>query len=293
MTWKRTLNGALSRATGHELRKVRARGGRPVTPPAAGERLVKAPAFVLCTLRSGSTLLRVLLDSHSQIHAPQELHLGYLDVGIGTKWAARAMEEIGLDERRLEYLLWDRVLHRQLTHSGKRHLVSKTPNDVFIADRILECWPDARFIFLLRHPAAIVRSRQNLRPEADDNVETIVRYGEALERARRAYAGLTVRYEELTADPQGQTRRICEYLGLPWEPAMLDYGRYDHGRFRPGLGDWAGKIKTGSVQPAEPPPPAEQLPAQLRELAGAWGYLTAPDAAAGSPPGRLGAPQAS
>ena len=46
------------------------------------------------------------------------------------------MKEMGLDEERLEYLLWDRVLHRELAGSGKPRLVTKTPNDVFIADRI-------------------------------------------------------------------------------------------------------------------------------------------------------------
>jgi hypothetical protein len=283
--WKRPVNAALTRATGYQLSKARpAAGGRRPVRAAAGDRLVEAPAFILSTLRSGSTLLRVLLDSHSQIHAPQELHLRYLDVSIKSKWAVTAMKEIGLDEERLEYLLWDRVLHRELTKSGKRHLVNKTPNDVFIADRIKECWPDSRFIFLLRHPGAIVRSRQNLRPESDDSVETILRYGEALERARQAHPGLTVRYEDVTNDPEAQTRRICEYLGVPWEEGMIDYGRHDHGRYKAGLGDWAGKIRTGQVQPAEPPPPAHEIPAELHALCAAWGYLPAADAPAPAQP---------
>lgn len=274
MDWKRPLNVALSRATGYELRRTSPlprRRGRA----AAGDRLVRAPTFVLCTLRSGSTLLRVLLDSHSQIHAPHELHLRAIDVRLTTKWAAGAMQEIGLDESRLEYLLWDRLLQRELSRSGKRLIVEKTPNSVFIADRLRECWPDARFLFLLRHPAAVARSRQNLRPEAQDTTETILRYGEALERARRAHPGLTVRYEELTADPEGQTRRICAFLGVPWEARMLEYGRFDHGRYRPGLGDWAGKIRTGQIQPAQAPPPPEDIPPALRDLAVAWGYLPA------------------
>src|SRR3712207_6058507 len=149
---------------------------------AKGDRLVKAPTFILCTLRSGSTLLRVLLNSHSQVHAPHELHLRYDDERITNKWGVTAMRELGLAERGLESLLWDRILLRELTGSGKPHLVNKTPNDVFIADRIRECWPDSRFIFLLRHPAAIARSRSNLRPGEDDdkNVTMILRYGEAL-----------------------------------------------------------------------------------------------------------------
>ncbi len=284
MNLKQSVNAVLTRATGYQLSKARPAGGRRPRRPAAGERLVEAPAFILSTLRSGSTLLRVLLDSHSQIHAPQELHLRYLDVSLKSKWAVTAMKEIGLDEEGLEYLLWDRVLHRELTASRKRMLVNKTPNDVFIADRIKECWPDARFIFLLRHPGAIVRSRQNLRPDSEDSVETILRYGEALERAREGYDGLTVRYEDVTTDPEAQTRRVCKFLGLPWEAGMIDYGQHDHGRYRAGLGDWAGKIRTGQVQPAEPPPPPHEIPAELHPLCVAWGYLPATGAPAPAAP---------
>src|SRR3954454_892035 len=175
VSWKDTVNRGLARTTGMELRRVQAR-----TPPRTrpgkvrkGERLVRQPGFVMCTLRSGSTLLRVMLDSHSQIHCPHEIHLRYLSVGLDKKWSERSMKEMGLDQKRLEYLLWDRVLHRELTSSGKPRLVTKTPNDVFIADRIKECWPDAKLVFLLRHPAAIVRSRQDYQGEGADEEKNV------------------------------------------------------------------------------------------------------------------------
>jgi LPS sulfotransferase NodH len=282
VSWKDQVNGALRR-TGYELRRTAPAAGAKPRPRSAkvrpGDRLVEQPGFVMCTLRSGSTLLRVLLDSHSQIHCPHEIHLRYLSVNLDAKWAERSMKEMGLDQRRLEYLLWDRVLHRELAGSGKPRLVTKTPNDVFIADRIVECWPDAKLVFLLRHPAAIVRSRKNLQAEDADqekNVDLIRRYCEALEAARQRYDGVTIRYEELTADPEGTTRRVCEHLGVPWEPAMLEYGSHDHGRFKSGLGDFKDKIKTGEVQAAEPPP--EEIPEPLRPIAATWGYL--PQAAA-------------
>jgi Sulfotransferase family len=269
--WKGSLNRALSRTTGYRLQRAGAAKTR------SGDRLVARPAFILCTLRSGSTLLRVLLDSHSQLHAPHEIHLRYVSVKLDATWSERSMKEMGLDERALDYLLWDRLLHRELAGSGKPYIVDKTPNNVFIADRIRECWPDARFVYLLRHPAAIARSRQTIRPDADaeKNVDLIRRYCEALEQARRAHDGLTVRYEDLTADPASVTRDVCAFLDVPWEPAMLDYGRFEHGRYRAGLGDWADKIKTGKVQEAEPPP--EDIPEPLREMCAAWGY-TAPAA---------------
>ena len=278
MTWRDTVNGALRRA-GYELRRttprpVPAKARRRVRP---GDRLVEQPGFVMCTLRSGSTLLRVLLDSHSQIHCPHEIHLRYLSVNLDAKWAARSMREMGLDKERLEYLLWDRVLHRELSSSGKPRLVTKTPNDVFIADRIKTCWPDAKLVFLLRHPAAIVRSRSNVLGEdaaTEQNVDLIRRYCEALEHARQTYDGVTIRYEDLTTDPAGTMRRVCAHLGVAFEPTMLDYGSQDHGRFESGLGDWKDKIQTGQVQAPEPPP--EEMPEPLREIAATWGYLPQP-----------------
>jgi LPS sulfotransferase NodH len=285
VSWKEQVNGAL-RHTGYELRRTRPPAGRPKprSPKTRrGDRLLEQPGFVMCTLRSGSTLLRVLLDSHSEIHCPHEIHLRYLSVNLEAKWAERSMKEMGLDQERLEYLLWDRVLQRELTGSGKPRLVTKTPNDVFIADRIKTCWPDAKLIFLLRHPAAIVRSRQDYQGEDadhDKNVDLIRRYCEALEAARQKYDGVTVRYEDLTADPESALRPVCEHLGVAFEPGMLEYGEQDHGRFKSGLGDWNEKIKSGRIQAPAPPP--GEIPEPLRPIAATWGYL--PQTAAAETP---------
>ena len=276
MSWRNSVNGALRR-TGYELRRTAPPKAHRRTRVRPGDRLLEQPGFVMCTLRSGSTLLRVLLDSHSQIHCPHEIHLRYLSVNLEAKWAERSMGEMGLDKERLEYLLWDRLLQRELASSGKPKLVTKTPNDVFIADRIKACWPDAKLIFLLRHPAAIARSRRNVQTEDADpekNINLIRRYCEALERARQSYDGVTIRYEELTSDPETTLRRVCEHLAVPFEREMLDYGTHDHGRYRAGLGDWKDKIKTGQVQAPEPPP--DEIPEPLREIAATWGYLSQP-----------------
>lgn len=282
MPWKQAVNAALRRTTGLQLTRARvlsAPAGRPRTRP--GDRLLERPAFILSSVRSGSTLLRVLLDSHSQLHAPHELHLRDLAVQIKTKPATKALAELGLDDKQLEYLLWDRLLHREVQQRGKRYLVNKTPTDVFIAQRICECWPDARFIFLLRHPGAIARSRADARPQdtEEQNVAMVRKYADALERARATYPGLVVRYEDITADPKGQLERLCAFLDVPFEPQMLDYDRFDHGRYKVGLGDWTEKIRSGVIQPAEPAP--VEVPEGLRHLVEAWGYE----------PGQLAAPQ--
>lgn len=268
----RSFNALLARTTGFELRRIGAR--RRYRPPSSRGRLLTEPTFILCTVRSGSTLLRVLLDSHSQICAPNELSLRDLSVASKSRYSDKALGEFGLDARQLEYVLWDWVLHRELEESGKPHLVRKTPSDVFIVDRIVECWPDARFIFLLRHPAAIARSRHALRPQDSDerNATMVLRYGKALEDARARYPGITVRYEDLTADPRAVTQQLCRFLGVRWEQGMLDYGRSDHGRYRSGLGDWKEKIRSGQVQPPDPLPAEDEISPALRPLSAAWGY---------------------
>jgi Sulfotransferase family len=268
---KRRINAALRRLTGYELRRTVG----PARPPQAAGRLLDKPAFVLCTVRSGSTLLRLLLDSHSQLHSPHEVHLKDIRVELKSKYAERAIAEVKLTAAELENITWDWILHRELQVAAKRYLVNKTPSDVFIADRILECWPDARFIFLLRHPLAIARSRHELRPQDSDerNLEMVLRYAEALEDARGRHPGLTVRYEDLASDPAAVTQEVCRFLGVPWEASMLDYGRFQHGRMRAGLGDWKDKIKSGEVHPPEPLPAPEEVPQELRPIAAAWGYL--------------------
>jgi hypothetical protein len=283
MSWKDTVNRGLSRSLGYELRRVGQPEPRRRAKARTGERLVPAPAFVLSTVRSGSTLLRVVLDSHPDIFAPHELHLRDIDVALASTYVERSLAEAGLDAEGLRFLLWDRLLHRELAASGKTQLVNKTPNDVFIADRILACWPDARFIFLLRHPGAIERSRQETRPQdtPERNAEMVRRYGDALEAARRTYPGLTIRYEDLAGDPERTTREVCAFLGLEWTADMLEYGRFDHGRMKPGLGDWKDNIKSGRVQPPAPPP--AEVHEELRHLVEAWGYATDARPAADAP----------
>jgi hypothetical protein len=241
----------------------------PPTP-----RLVDSPVFVLSPVRSGSTLLRVLLNSHSRIRAPHEMHLRTLNVRLERDFTAAAMRELELDREQLEHLLWDRVLDLELRRSGKDVIVDKTPPNTLFWPRLHRCWPEARYIFLLRHPAAVVTSLVNRRAEPDIGQihEEVLGYAESLEQARSTLTGHVVTYEQLTAEPEKVTRELCQYLDVAWEPGMLDYGDHDHGGFRPQLGDWSSNIRSGRIQPAREITSAPELPARLREIASAWGY---------------------
>ena len=99
-----------------------------------------------------------------------------------------------------------------------------------------------------------------------------LRYMKAVQRAREDLTGLTVRYEHLTAEPEVETRRICEFLEVDWEPEMLKYGS-EGGVFDKGLGDWTDKIQSGEIQRGRPLPDATQIPEPLHDISRAWGYL--------------------
>lgn len=239
------------------------------------DRLLQRPVFVMSPVRSGSTLLRVLLDGHSQLHAPHELHIRRLTVGHSTRLAEQSMAALDLERGDLEHLLWDRVMHRELVRAKKPYIVEKTPSNAFAWQRISACWPDARYVFLLRHPVSIAQSWYEAHPAKRDREEAAadaLRYMKAVEGARKGLTGLTVRYEDLTADPEAELRRVCEHLGLEFEPGMLNWEHKSEDSFQKGLGDWTDKIRSGSVQQARPLPGPDDVPDVLREICTAWGY---------------------
>ncbi|WP_165906339.1 sulfotransferase [Streptomyces sp. Z26] len=289
MNFRRTVNSTLRRTTGMELRRVAKPGApsaapKPAAPKPADfrptadpelDRLLRKPVFIMSAVRSGSTLLRVLLDGHSRLHAPHELHIRRLTVGYQTSLAKRSMDVLDLDTPDLEHLLWDRVLHREVAKSGKEFIVDKTPSNAFVWKRIAACWPDARYVFLLRHPASIARSWHESDPEKrplDVATEDALRYMKAVERARGGLSGHTVRYEQLTDDPAATVKGICDFLDIEWEPGLLEYGKRPKQDLQRGLGDWREKIRSGSVQPGRDLPDAADVPENLREICAAWGY---------------------
>ncbi|WP_405960094.1 sulfotransferase [Streptomyces sp. NBC_00024] len=296
MSLLRNLNRALTATTGLQVRKaapvapaVPSRATAP-TPAAkkptavyrcpapddlATDRLLRQPVFIMSPVRSGSTLLRMLLNAHSRLHSPHELHIRRLEVGYGSKLSQKAMSALDLERGDLEHLLWDRVMHRELVRSGKDFVVEKTPSNAFVYERIRDCWPDARFVFLLRHPVSIAQSWHEGDPDKrsyDEAAADALRYMKAVDRARKGLTGHTVRYEDITADPEKEMRRLCDFLDLDFEPAMLDYGKKDDAQVVKGLGDWRDKIKTGRVQSGRALPAEDDIPELLGPMCRAWGY---------------------
>jgi hypothetical protein len=238
-------------------------------------RLVPRPVFLLSSFRSGSTLLRCILNSHPDVCAPHELYLRSLTVEMQTGYSKLAMSLLDYDPEDLRFLLWDRLFDELLRRSGKRVLVDKTPSNVWILGDLRRCWPEARFIVLRRHPADIVASlvRADEGREEGEAVEIVNQFGDALDAVLRDGATATlVRYEDLTASPQAVCGQLCAFLEVAFEPEMIHYGRHDHGPLVDGVGDWSERIRSGRIQAAPPVDAPRRTPSALLPLCRRWGY---------------------
>lgn len=139
--------------------------------------------------------------------------------------------------------------------------------------RIHECWPRARYIFLLRNPAHILKSALLVGPDPESTVAPIIMSMiDGVEEARSELPGITVRYEDLVSEPVETTKAICAHLEVDWEPTMLEYGEADHGPFQPGIGDFGATILSGRVQPRPEPRGDEPVPDYLEGRCARWGY---------------------
>lgn len=210
------------------------------------ERLI----FLIGSPRSGTTLLARMLGAHPAIHAPAEPHLltplanlGFYETVERASYdpiiSQDAIRELvaqlpGGESDYLEALraYTDRIYAGLLEPSGRSHLLDKTPAYALVLDFVAKLYPNARYLVLTRHPLAIWTSYVD--SFFDGDFESAHRFNPILERYVPAIARFLrerkvplhpVRYEELVSDPAAQGERLCEFLGVPWEPRIVEYGR--------------------------------------------------------------------
>jgi len=140
----------------------------------------------------------------------------------------------------------DTVYERLLEASGRNLLLEKTPAYALVLDFLAKLYPNAKVLVLTRHPLAVWSSYVESFFDGDHdaahaNNPLLERYVPAIARFLREQPVplLHVRYETLVKEPEAEMRRICAFLGIDFEPGMVEYG--SEGEVRPkvaaGLGD--------------------------------------------------------
>jgi protein-tyrosine sulfotransferase len=219
-----------------EQQNGQAVSGRRVT----GERLV----FVGGVPRSGTTLLQHVLDSHSAVFGGPEFDCVPAIVETWRQTAAALAAgritafctETQIDRSFADLI--EGLLLPAADSRGVRLLSEKTPLNVLVFVDLLRLFPRCRVIHAVRDPRAVVasllqvgaryRAKGRTLPDATRDLDAAIRFTrESLDagfRAGRAFPTrvLTVIYEELVTRPETVAVRICSFLGLTFEPAMLE-----------------------------------------------------------------------
>lgn len=194
---------------------------------------VRSPVFLVGFPRSGTTLLDQILSSHSGIVCLEESeHFGgaLSDVIVDP---ARAFSPGSLSRDEIDHV---RASYWQRVHAPTGAIVvDKFPLNIVVLPLIKRVFPNAKIIFALRDPRDVVLSCFQQRFTINAAMAQFLE----LERAGayydqvmglfelcRARLGLDlhqVRYEDVVADLEDAARSLCAFLGVVFEPAMLDY----------------------------------------------------------------------
>ena len=220
-----------------------------------------SPIFIVGANRSGTTLLRLILNAHSRIGIPEELvyfdsrlagipigqwrHPGlsqrayraFVDrfltkncapmVPLDAAELRRDILQSGPQDFRRPYQL---ALEHWAHSHGKVRWGEKTPGNLFYVDVIRDMFPEAQFIHLVRDPRAGVHSMNRASFLANDaiinalNRHKYVKEGLAIQEGMVSTGQwMQVRYEDLVAKPEATVQALCQFLHEPFEPAMLHF----------------------------------------------------------------------
>jgi hypothetical protein len=221
------------------------------------EAIAAPPApFVVGVARSGTTLLRLMLDAHRDLAIPPETHfipaIAEACGGPATKPAGRESPacflaaitgtahwpDFGVDSDALKRQVAAcapftlgaglRAFYRlYAARFGKPRWGDKTPRYLVSLPLIQQVLPEARFVHLIRDGRDVWLSQRAV-SFGPDTIETAAaawasRIARARTLARDLPFYLEIRYEDLVGDPELALRQVCAYIDLPWDPGMLDY----------------------------------------------------------------------
>jgi len=206
------------------------------------------PIFILSCERSGSTLLRMIVDTHPDIACPGQLSLGptcahlfhTIYFSIGQRVDVPESERAALVRGEVRDIV-DNVMKRYATSRDKQIWCEKTTLNVDYLQILSEVFPNARYLCLYRNCMDVVQSclkfsalgfMRELAPYVRDNPHNLVAaIAESwldkntkildFEASHRSQC-FRVSYEDLTLHPHTTIEGIFHFVGVSWDPRMLD-----------------------------------------------------------------------
>jgi hypothetical protein len=193
------------------------------------------PIFIVGPMGSGTTLMRLIVDSHDNIAIAQETsimraYLAHRWIPFhrhGGEWYGRlGWSDDELDARMREF--YGGMFERFAAEQGKARWGDKTPWHAWHLRELNRVFPDAVFIAMVRQPGAVATSvserfRQNwggaVKHWVNTTTEQVQRGIELGDRL------LMVRYEDLVTEPETTLRELFAWLDEPWSDRLLEHDK--------------------------------------------------------------------
>jgi hypothetical protein len=199
----------------------------------SGER----PIFIIGVQRSGTSLLRRIFDSHSRIACPAEskfiapLVAALDDTKALAGWRSLGFERAQVTEAMAAFVrsFFDGYAAAQ----GKPRWADKTPRYALSVGGIAELFPTCQVVHVIRDGRDVVASHRH-RWGYVAALKAVPKWRLYVQAAQTAGAVLgagryyEIRYEDLVTDTEATVRKLLDFLGEPWDDAMLDFDRKPH-----------------------------------------------------------------
>lgn len=227
------------------------------------------PVFLLSLPRSGSTLLQRIISTHADVATASEPWVLLPPLGVfdpqmsrslyGHQLLSIAVNDFthslgaGVDDYYASVRAFANTLYSAASH-GRGYFLDKTPRYHLIARRLVDCFPEAKFILMWRNPLAVagslIHSYADVWRPHRMHVDLYTGLRELLSVARaRSGALLVVRYEDVVGNPEASVASIFEHIGLPIPEAAIQ--QFSRTKLVGKLGDRTG-IASYNQLSAEP-----------------------------------------
>ena len=207
--------------------------------------------FIVGCGRSGTTLLRSILDSHPDMAIPGEndfllsefkhgtpftrgepVALAQIDAWLEQYPTLRSTLAVSPEDAPEQLTLpewFQRSYRAYAARFGKTRFGDKTPGLVHSVKALAAAIPDAVFIHLIRDGRDVAEAfvAQDWGPrtigEAARTWRRHVSAGRAGALRLPHHRYLELRYEDLVADVEASVRQVCDFLALEYDPVMLEF----------------------------------------------------------------------
>ncbi|CAD6185853.1 unnamed protein product [Caenorhabditis auriculariae] len=189
--------------------------------------------------RSGTTLMRAMLDAHPDVRCGEETRVIPRVLGLRSQWRKsekewNRLQQAGVTNEVINSAVSSFIMQIMVGHGEPANrLCNKDPFTMKSADYLAELFPKAKFLMMVRDGRATVNSIISRKVtitgfDLNDYRQCMQKWNTAIETmiTQCDLVGsrcMKVYYEQLVLHPEAQMRRILEFLDLPFNESVLKH----------------------------------------------------------------------